>query len=44
MKDEQDGDVKDLMIDHMIELMEDAHDFSWAGAKSAWFKSGSGRC
>ena len=35
VKDELDGETKHQMLDHLIELMEDAHDFSWLGSKAA---------
>ena len=35
VKDEHDTDLKNAMLDHLIALMEDAHDFSWTGSKAA---------
>ena len=35
IRDEIDIDTKHNMIDHLIDLMEDANDFSWSGAKAA---------
>ena len=34
-KDESDVDLKNIMLEHLIALMEDAHDFSWIGSKAA---------
>ena len=34
-KDEGDIDLKNTMLEHLIPLMEDAHDFSWTGSKAA---------
>ena len=35
VKDETDLDTKNIMLEHLMELMEDAHDFSWVGSKAA---------
>ena len=35
IRDETDLDTKHYMLDHLVDLMEDAHDFSWSGSKAA---------
>ena len=35
MRDEPNSDIKDKMLDYVINLLDDAQDFSWVSAKAS---------
>ena len=34
MEEEKNSEIKERMLDYMIALLQDAHDFSWSVAKA----------